>query len=106
MDAAGEEINSWEEAVEYVVKEVLKTDSNVVLIGCGGLGMIIGARLKAAGKMCIVMGGAVQVLFGVKGMRWKYHEVISKFWNEEWVWPLSEETPAGSEEVEGGCYWG
>lgn len=105
MEAAGEEINSWQEAVEYVVREVLKTEAKIVLIGCGGLGMILGKRLKEAGKMCIVLGGAVQVLFGVKGMRWKHHEVIGRFWNEEWVWPSLEETPAGSEEVEGGCYW-
>ena len=96
---------SWEEAVDWVVSEVLKTKARVVLIGCGGLGMIIGSRLKAAGKICVVMGGAIQVLFGIKGGRWANHKDISKFWNDEWTWPSADETPRGALTVEQGCYW-
>ena len=95
---------SWKEAVDWVVGEVMKTCARVVIIGCGGLGMLIGAELKRRGKVCIVMGGAIQVLFGIKGQRWKDHE-IRKFWNSEWVWPAEDETPGGAAEVEGGCYW-
>ena len=105
LEATGEEINSWEEAVEATVKQILATKARIILIGCGGLGMILASRLKQEGRICIMMGGAIQVLFGVKGMRWRHHEVISKFWNSEWVWPSVEETPAGSETVEGSCYW-
>ena len=103
--AGWEDCESWEKAVDYVVTEVLKTDASIVLIGCGGLGMVIGHRLKKAGKICIVMGGAIQVLFGIKGQRWATHPTISKFWNKHWVWPSEDETPKGSAIVEGGCYW-
>lgn len=103
--AGWNDCSSWEEAVDRVVREVLETGAEIVLIGCGGLGMIIGSRLKAAGLVCIVMGGAVQVMFGIKGGRWQGHPVISKFWNSSWVWPSIEETPMGSESVEKGCYW-
>jgi len=96
---------SWEEAIDWVVGEVVASGARIVLIGCGGLGMIIGARLRALGKICIVMGGAVQVFFGIKGGRWASHPVISEFWNSEWVWPSADETPRGFESVEGGCYW-
>ena len=96
---------SWKEAVDWVVGEVMSTGARVVIIGCGGLGMLIGAELKRRGKICIVMGGAVQVLFGIKGRRWEGHE-IQAFWNSEWVWPGIDETPGAAEEVEGGCYWG
>jgi hypothetical protein len=95
---------TWETCVEYVVSEVLKTGARVVIIGCGGLGMVIAGRLKKEGKICIVMGGATQVLFGIKGRRWENHQ-ISGFWNSEWVGPSASETPAGASEVEGGCYW-
>lgn len=95
---------SWESCVEYVVSEVVKTGARVVIIGCGGLGMVIASRLKAAGKICIVMGGATQVLFGIKGRRWEDHQ-ISGFWTSEWVGPSASETPAGASEVERGCYW-
>jgi nucleoid DNA-binding protein len=96
---------SWEEAVEWSVGETLKTGARIVILGCGGLAMCMARRLKAAGKICIVLGGATQVLFGVKGKRWENHGVISKFWNDEWVWPSEEETPGAADLVEGGCYW-
>jgi hypothetical protein len=95
---------SWETCVDYVISEVIKTGARLVIIGCGGLGMVIASRLKAAGKICIVMGGATQVLFGIKGRRWENHQ-ISGFWNSEWVGPSASETPAGASEVERGCYW-
>ena len=98
-------IRTWQEAVDYVVGEVVKSGATTALIGCGGLGMIIGARLKARGVSAIVVGGAIQVLFGIKGKRWATHDVISKFWNDQWVWPSREEVPAWATLVEGGCYW-
>ena len=99
-------VESWSEAVNYVVDEVLSTDAEIALIGCGALGMCIGAKLKAAGRSAILMGGAIQVLFGIKGQRWATHDVISKFWNSDWVYPSQNETPSGAYLIEGGCYWG
>jgi hypothetical protein len=98
-------IRGWEEAVDYMEAEVLKTGAKVVLIGCGGLGMILGARLKKKGLICVVMGGALQVLFGIKGKRWEHHGIISGFWNEHWIEPKAEEIPPGAALIEGGCYW-
>ena len=99
-------INSWQEAVDCVVKRVIESEAEIVLIGCGGLSMIIGNRLKELGKVCIVMGGAIQVLFGIKGKRWENHSVISRFWNSAWKYPPLERTPLGADSIEGGCYWG
>ena len=78
----------------------------IALIGCGALGMVLGSELKKHGIIAIVMGGATQVLFGIKGQRWATHSVISHFWNEAWVWPNVTETPRGASSIEGGCYWG
>jgi len=99
-------INSWSQAAEYVVAEVMKSGARFALIGCGGLGMPIAKMLKDRGVIAIVMGGAIQVLFGIKGRRWSTHPIISKFWNEKWVWPSQDETPGSAEVIEGGCYWG
>jgi len=98
-----EDPSSWEDCVKGVVDEVLLINPRYVIIGCGGLGMIIGRRLKA-NRICLVLGGATQVLFGIKGKRWERHE-ISKFWGPDWVWPDPSETPGGASEVERGCYW-
>lgn len=99
-------VQNWRDAVDKLEREVVATGANVALIGCGGLGMILGARLKRRGISAIILGGAVQVLFGIKGKRWSTHDVISKFWNASWVWPAADEIPGGAQFVEGGCYWG
>jgi len=98
-------VTSWEAAVAHVVNRVMEQDADIILIGCGGLGMVIGHELRMRGKVCIVMGGAIQVLFGIKGQRWQNHSIISTFWNDAWVWPRLEDTPGGADEVESSCYW-
>ncbi len=95
----------WEGAVDKMEAEVLKTRARVVLIGCGGLGMILGARLKKKGLICVVMGGALQILFGIKGKRWNEHDTISRFYNENWITPKAAEIPPGANLIENGCYW-
>lgn len=96
---------TWKDAVDRLESEILLSGAQFVLIGCGGLGLPLGQRLRAAGKCVLVLGGAIQVLFGIKGSRWKNHDVISKFWNSAWVYPNEEETPAGANLVEQSCYW-
>ena len=98
-------IYNWEDAVSSVVEEVVSSGAEIALIGCGGLGMILGSQLKKRGVVCIVLGGAIQVLFGIKGERWATHDVIQHFWNDAWVYPSSDETPTGAILIEGACYW-
>jgi hypothetical protein len=98
-------INSWKDAVDYLEASVLQTGAKICLIGCGGLAMPLAARLKQKGVICIVLGGAIQILFGIKGKRWEKHPFISTLFTEEWIYPRDDEIPNGSEEVEGGCYW-
>jgi hypothetical protein len=100
-----EGVDDWNAAVNYLLEKVLATGAKIALVGCGALGIILGARLKHHGVSVIVMGGAIQVLFGIKGKRWRTHSVISTFWNSEWVLPSSDETPGGAATIEGGCYW-
>jgi hypothetical protein len=98
-------IHSWSDALDYLEEEVLKTTPKVVLLGCGGLAMPLGLRLKKKGIVAIVMGGAIQILFGIFGQRWRNHPVISKLRNDDWVYPDEDEVPKGASSVEGGCYW-
>lgn len=100
------DISSWDVAVSSLVKKIVASQASIALIGCGGLGMVIGSELKKHGIIAIVLGGATQVLFGIKGKRWETHSVISHFWNEAWVWPKATETPSGASSIEGSCYWG
>lgn len=97
--------NTWQEAVDYVVSSVVASRSQIAVVGCGGLGMIIAGRLKAVGISTMVLGGAIQVLFGIKGRRWANHQIISRFWNDAWVWPSPVEIPGAAVFVEDACYW-
>ena len=97
--------NDWFEALDYMYNEALKTDFDVAIIGCGAYGFPLAARLKQAGKQAIHMGGATQILFGIKGNRWDKHPLISEFYNEHWVRPLPEEELKNVGKVEGTCYW-
>jgi len=98
-------VNSWKEAVDHLECEVLKTDPEIVLIGCGALAMPLGLRLKKNNIIAIILGGAIQILFGIKGLRWESHPVISRFFNDSWVFPSDDEIPGGAEIIEGGCYF-
>ena len=98
-------IHTWSQAVDHVVLEVIRSGARFALIGCGGLSMPIAKMLKERGIIAIVLGGAIQILFGIKGKRWEKHDTISKFWNDAWIWPSVNETPIGATGIEGGCYW-
>ncbi len=99
------QLASWKHAVDFMEAEVTATGARVVLLGCGGLAMPLAARLQRNGKICIVLGGAIQILFGIKGKRWEKHPVISQFFNDAWVYPADEEVPRAARSIEGGCYW-
>jgi len=98
-------IKHYQDAIDSIVTRTLESRATVAIIGCGGIGMIIGSILKNAGIQCIVMGGATQILFGIRGRRWDNHEVISKFFNDAWVIPNPDSIPLNYALVEGGCYW-
>jgi hypothetical protein len=99
------EISSWDVAVSHLVRQIKQSGCRIALIGCGGLGMVLGSELKKQGVIAIVMGGALQVLFGIKGTRWASHSVIQHFWNDAWIYPAANETPNGAWRIENGCYW-
>ena len=94
--------NSWQEAVSLIVEQVEAAKVRVVLLGCGALGMLAGHRLRQSGHICIVLGGALQILFGIKGRRW-LNEPVSDNFNEHWI--FSTERPDGAFLIEGACYW-
>jgi hypothetical protein len=95
----------WFEALAHMEAEIADSDFDVALIGCGAYGFPLAAHVKRLGRQAIHLGGATQILFGIKGRRWDEHEFISRLYNEHWVRPAEEERPAGYLDVEDGCYW-
>lgn len=103
--ASDDRFKDWFEALDWMFEQAMKTDFEVAIIGCGAYGFPLAAKIKSSGRSAVHMGGAVQLLFGIKGKRWDTHPVIGKMYNEYWVRPDDSERPKGLEAVEGGCYW-
>ena len=103
--AIAPDIVTWRDAVRAMADAVVRTGATVALLGCGALSLPLGAELKRRGLSAIHMGGATQILFGIKGRRWATHDVISTFFNEAWTFPSPAEIPSRAAAVEGGCYW-
>ncbi|MEI7736983.1 MAG: hypothetical protein WCI49_16050, partial [Ferruginibacter sp.] len=99
------EFTDWFEALNHMKNQIDATDFDVAIIGAGSYGLPLSAYVKDKGKISIHMGGATQILFGIKGKRWDDHPVISKLYNEYWVRPEVSEIVPNAEKVEGGCYW-
>ena len=99
----------WFEALEWMYQEALKIDFDIAVIGCGAYGFPLAAKLKKAGKQAFHLGGATQLMFGIKGKRWleesKDYASIQRFFNGEWVFPSEADKPRNAQAVEDGCYW-
>jgi phytoene dehydrogenase-like protein len=80
-------------------------DFDVAIIGAGAYGLPLAAHIKRLGKKAIQLGGATQILFGIRGRRWDRMPFFQGLYNEHWVRPLPEETPLNFQSVEDGCYW-
>lgn len=100
-----ERFQNWFEALEWMFEEAMQIDFDIAIIGCGAYGFPLAAKIKKAGRSAVHMGGAAQLLFGIKGRRWDHHPIIGQLYNDYWVRPGIDEKPAGAENVEEGCYW-
>jgi hypothetical protein len=99
---------TWFDALEWMYREALSIDFDIAIIGCGAYGFPLAAKLKKAGKSAIHLGGATQLLFGIKGKRWENDDsflYVKKFFNDNWVYPSELEQPSNLSSVAGGVYW-
>lgn len=108
--------SDWFEALEWMENEIDRHDYDVCLIGCGAYGMPLAAHVKRQGKKAVHLGGALQLLFGIKGKRWEdpnyadiwgvpngeYLNLVSR---KGWVRPGNVGKPHNASKVEGACYW-
>lgn len=99
-----ERFSDWGQALQYMYDECMKEAFDVAIIGCGAYGMALASKIKNSGKVAIHLGGATQILFGIKGGRWDENE-ISALYNDYWVRPLPIETPQNAKSIENACYW-
>lgn len=101
--AAGQDLVSQ---FEQVRDEMLAEDFDVTLIGAGPMGFLLASEAKKHGRIAVHLGGATQLLFGIRGRRWDRAETADLFYNEFWVRPAGDETPESfGGAYDNGDYW-
>ena len=97
--------NTWFDALEYMKSRIDHCSFDIAILGCGAYGVPLAAHIKRIGKKAFHMGGATQLLFGIKGARWEQWPFYQKMFNEHWIKPLPVDCPETYRKVENGCYW-
>jgi hypothetical protein len=97
--------SDWFQALDAMKGAMDAVDYDVAIIGCGAYGFPLAAHAKRRGKVAVHLGGATQILFGIRGNRWDSNPQISRLYNEYWVRPAPEERVAGADRIESACYW-
>lgn len=96
---------NWIEVFEHMKAEIARQDFDIALIGAGGYGLPLGAYVRSLNKQAIHMGGAMQILFGIRGTRWEDRPEFQALFNEHWKRPYPEEQPQNAKLHENGAYW-
>jgi hypothetical protein len=96
---------NWGEGLEDLKTRVSGLKFDVAIIGCGAYGLPLGAHIKKMGRVAIHLGGAVQLLFGISGKRWRGQPQFRALMTDAWVHPMESERPPDWEKIEDGCYW-
>ena len=99
------DFQDWFGALDFMKDKINDTTFDIAIIGCGAYGFPLAAHVKRMGKKAVHLGGATQLLFGIKGKRWEDQPYTAKLINSHWVNPLPGEYPQNFTRVEKGCYW-
>jgi hypothetical protein len=98
--------SEWSDALEAMKEQIRTHDFDVCLVGAGAYSLPLCAFVrKELDRTAVHLGGATQVLFGIRGRRWDGHPVIKRFFTDSWIRPLPSERPRGRWRLEGGAYW-
>jgi hypothetical protein len=99
------EFNDWFEALDSMRLRMDQIDYDIALIGAGAYGFPLAAHAKRRGKKGVHLGGATQMLFGIRGKRWEDAVEYQHIFNEHWIRPKPDEKPKDANLLEGGAYW-
>ncbi|MCC5612604.1 hypothetical protein LC612_39395 [Nostoc sp. CHAB 5834] len=96
---------NWFEALDHMKVKMDERDYDIAIIGCGAYGFHLAAHAKRRHKIGVHLGGATQMLFGIKGKRWENNPGTRELINAYWVKPSEDERPEKYTLIENGCYW-
>jgi hypothetical protein len=96
---------TWEEGLEKMKDELARIKFDVAMIGAGAWSLPLAVHAKQLGRVGFHLGGATQVLWGIRGQRWESNDALAPLMNDDWTKPTDGETPLEAQKVEGGSYW-
>ncbi len=86
--------NSWKDSLEHMKREISKIDFDIALLACSYFGLPLLNFIKTdLNKSCIYMGGQLQILFGIKGIRWDMNQANGMY-NESWIRCFESDLPS------------
>lgn len=102
-----QEYKDWSEALNELYMRCMDQKFDVALLACGSYAVPLASRLKAAGKQAIVLGGMMQLMFGIKGARWEASRPdIVAMYNDAWVRAGKNDRVINADKmVDGAAYW-
>jgi hypothetical protein len=86
--------SDWFEGLRDLKRQVSAKDFDIAIIGAGGWSIPLATHVKKMGKIGIHLGGAVQILFGIKGGRWdEKQNYTDNIYGSNWTRVLESELP-------------
>ena len=95
----------WFAALSNMQEEMDRRQYDVLIVGAGAWSLPLVAYAKQQGKWAIHLGGATQLLFGIRGGRWDGNSFLQPMYNDAWVRPGAADRPISLGRIENGCYW-
>ncbi|MHB0961614.1 MAG: hypothetical protein ACYC5V_00255 [Gemmatimonadaceae bacterium] len=96
----------WFAALDAMTDAIGGHTFDVAIIGAGAYGFPLAAAVKRMGRQAVHLGGATQILFGIRGNRWDAMPFFQGLFNSAWVHPDSATKPPRWREMEdSGSYW-
>jgi hypothetical protein len=95
----------WFTALDALRADMSRRVFDIAIIGAGAWGVPLACHAKGMGRIGIHLGGATQLLFGIRGARWHNHSIIRALYNDAWVRPGVADRPGKFRNIENGCYW-
>jgi hypothetical protein len=96
----------WLTSLEVMKDALARAEPEVCIVGAGAYSLPLCAFVRSElGRPALHLGGATQLLFGIRGRRWDRHPVLKRYFNEYWISPVASERPKGTWRLEGGAYW-
>lgn len=96
---------SWWSLQDDMRAQMSAIEFDLAIIGAGASTLPLAIHAKRLGRQGIALGGATQMLFGVRGRRWDNFSFFRDAVNEAWTRAEGDEVPPQKTKVESGAYW-